>query len=66
MTPSIVLRWVQSNRHMIKRQLKSQPTWVGVKAKLAQFDRTGLMGLVQDLYAAHEDNRTFPHAKELP
>lgn len=30
---------------------KSYPTWSGVKAKLADFDRAGLIGLVPDLYA---------------
>jgi hypothetical protein len=48
---------------MVKRQSKSHPTWMDVKAKLASFDRTGLLGLVQDLYAAHRDNRTFLHAR---
>jgi hypothetical protein len=48
---------------MIKRPSKSQPTWIDVKAKLASFDRTGLLGLVQDLYAAHQDNQTFLHAR---
>jgi hypothetical protein len=42
---------------------KSQPVWKDVKAKLASFDRTGLLGLVGDLYAAHKDNRTFLHAR---
>src|SRR5437762_13339806 len=48
---------------MIKRQSKTQPKWTDVKAKLASFDRTGLLGLVQDLYVAHQDNRTFLHAR---
>ncbi len=48
---------------MIRRQSKSQPTWTDVKAKLASFDRRGLLGLVQDLYALHKDNRTFLHAR---
>ena len=42
---------------------KSQPTWTDVKAKLASFDRTGLLGLIQDLYAAHKDNQMFLHAR---
>src|ERR1700684_2240527 len=46
---------------MIKRQSKSQPKWTDVKAKLATFDRNGLLSLVQDLYAAHADNQTFLH-----
>jgi hypothetical protein len=48
---------------MIKRPSKSQPTWIDVKAKLTSFDRTGLLGLVQDLYAAHKDNQTFLHTR---
>jgi hypothetical protein len=48
---------------MIKRQSKSQPKWTDVKAKLASLDRPGLIGLVQDLYAAHPDNRTFLHTR---
>ena len=48
---------------MINRPSKSQPTWIDVKAKLASFDRTSLLGLVQDLYAAHKDNQVFLHAR---
>jgi hypothetical protein len=48
---------------MMVRQSKSQPTWTDVKAKLAGFDRTRLLALIQDLYAAHKDNRTFLHAR---
>jgi len=39
------------------------PTWIDAKAKLADFDRTGLIGLVQDLYAASKDNQAFLHAR---
>ena len=42
---------------------KSQPTWTDVKTKLASFDRTALLRLIQDLYAAHKDNRIFLHAR---
>ena len=48
---------------MAKRQPRSQPAWTDVKVKLASFDRRGLLGLIQDLYAAHKDNRTFLHAR---
>lgn len=48
---------------MPTRQDGSQPTWTNVKAKLASFDRLGLLGLIQDLYAAHKDNQTFLHAR---
>lgn len=42
---------------------KSAPSWGDVKAKLADFDRAGLIGLVQDLYAASKDNQAFLHAR---
>lgn len=42
---------------------KSSPSWSDVKAKLADFDRAGLIGLVQDLYAASKDNQAFLHAR---
>jgi len=48
---------------MPRRQAGSQPTWTDVKAKLASLDRPGLVGLIQDLYAAHKDNQTFLHAR---
>jgi hypothetical protein len=48
---------------MIQPQSKAQPKWTDVKAKLASFDRVRLLGLVQDLYAAHPDNRTFLHTR---
>jgi hypothetical protein len=48
---------------MIRGQKKSQPTWIDVKAGLESFDRTALLGLVHDLYAAHTDNQTFLHAR---
>jgi hypothetical protein len=48
---------------MVKRQPKSKPTWTDVKAKLASLDRPGLLGLIQDLYAAHKDNQTFLHTR---
>lgn len=42
---------------------KSAPSWGDVKAKLADFDRAGVIGLVQDLYAASKDNQAFLHAR---
>ncbi len=42
---------------------KSSPTWSDVKSKLADFDRAGLIGLVQDIYAASKDNQAFLHAR---
>jgi len=48
---------------MANPQSKSRPTWTDVKAKLASSDRAGLLGLVQDLYAANKENQTFLHAR---
>jgi hypothetical protein len=48
---------------MTKPEPKSQPTWTDVKAQLAAFDRTALLDLLHHLYAAHEDNRAFLHAR---
>ncbi|GAB1424128.1 hypothetical protein MASR2M16_13620 [Thauera terpenica] len=42
---------------------KNAPSWSDVKAKLTDFDRAGLIGLVQDLYAASKDNQAFLHAR---
>jgi len=42
---------------------KSKPSWGDVKSKLADFDRAGLLSLVQDLYAASKDNQAFLHAR---
>jgi hypothetical protein len=46
-----------------KGQSKSQPTWTDVKAKLADFDRAALLGLIQSLYSAHKDNQMFLHSR---
>ena len=40
----------------------SDPTWSDVKAKLMDFDRAGMLRLVQDLYAASRDNQNSLHA----
>ena len=42
---------------------KTTPSWSDVKTRLADFDRAGLLGLLQDLYAANRDNQTFLHAR---
>ena len=46
-----------------KRQSKSHPSWTDVKAKLAGFDRAGLLDLIQSLYSAHKDNQIFLHSR---
>ena len=42
---------------------KANLSWIDIKAKLADFDRARLLGLVQDLYAASKDNQAFLHAR---
>jgi hypothetical protein len=42
---------------------KNAPNWSDVKVKLANFDRTGLIGLIQDLHAANKDNQAFLHVQ---
>jgi hypothetical protein len=42
---------------------KSKPSWSDIKPKLADFDRAGLLGLVQDLYAVSKDNQNFLNAR---
>jgi hypothetical protein len=39
------------------------PTWNDVKGRLADFDRAGLVRLIQDLYAASKDNQAFLQAR---
>lgn len=42
---------------------KTTPVWIDVNTRLADFDRAGLIGLIQDLYAASKDNQAFLHAR---
>lgn len=42
---------------------KTTPTWSDVKATLAEFDRAGLLVLLQDLYASNKENQAFLHAR---
>jgi hypothetical protein len=42
---------------------KSAATWSDVKAKLVDFDRVGLLRLVQDMYTTSKDNQNFLHAR---
>jgi hypothetical protein len=45
------------------RNKKKAVSWNGVKAGLRDFDRTALLGVVQDLYTASKDNQAFLHAR---
>lgn len=42
---------------------KNTPSWSDVKNRLVDFDRAGLIGLVQDLYAASKENQAFLYAR---
>ena len=42
---------------------RTVPSWSDVKAKLAQFDRPGLVGLLGDLHSLCRENRAFLHAR---
>ena len=47
----------------VAKNKSTSPTWANVRAFLLTFDRAGLHGLVQDLYAASKDNQAFLHAR---
>jgi hypothetical protein len=47
----------------VAKDKSASPTWADVRAFLLTFDRAGLQGLVQDLYAAGKDNQAFLHAR---
>jgi len=42
---------------------KTTPSWSDVKARLADLERAGLVGLVQDMYAASKENQAFLHTR---
>ena len=48
---------------VVANEKSTLPSWKVVKAALQSFDRTGLLGLVQDLYTADQNNRSFLHAR---
>ena len=45
---------------------KKSATWVDVKANLDRLDRSGLVGIIRDLYEASNLNRRFLHARFVP
>jgi hypothetical protein len=48
---------------VVANEKSASPTWIDVKAALQTFDRVGLLGLLQDLYAGSKDNQAFLHAR---
>jgi hypothetical protein len=47
----------------VGNEKNTSSTWIDVKAALQAFDRAGLLGLLQDLYAGSKDNQAFLHAR---
>jgi hypothetical protein len=47
----------------VAKRKSASPTWIDIRGALSRFDRAGLLGLVQDLYAASRDNQAFLHAR---
>jgi hypothetical protein len=47
----------------VANEKSTLPSWKDVKTVLLAFDRTGLLGLVQDLYAVSRGNQAFLHAR---
>ena len=48
---------------MEKPNKKSAPSWSDLKTKLSDFDRTGLLALLQGLYSSSRENQAFLHAR---
>jgi hypothetical protein len=48
---------------MAINKIRTGPTWSEVKARLAHFDRPGLVGLLGDLHNLSRDNQAFLHAR---
>jgi hypothetical protein len=48
---------------IVAKDKSASPTWADVRAFLLTFDRAGLQGLIQDLYAASKDNQAFLNAR---
>lgn len=47
----------------MSRKEQTKPRWSDVKARLGEFDRAGLLGLLQDLYASSRDTQAFLNAR---
>ena len=48
---------------IVANEKSTLPSWKDVKTTLLTFDRIGLLGLVQDLYAVSSANQAFLHAR---
>jgi len=45
------------------KKTTSNPSWSDVKSRINNFDRAGLIGLIQSLYTASKENQIFVHAR---
>jgi hypothetical protein len=48
---------------MTRKKPEKNPGWSGLKPRLAEMDRNGLLKLIQDLYGASKDNKLFLHTR---
>jgi Transposase DDE domain/Transposase domain (DUF772) len=48
---------------IVAKDKSASPSWTDVRASLFKFDRAGLRGIIQDLYATSTDNQAFLHAR---
>jgi hypothetical protein len=48
---------------IVAKDKRTSPSWADVRAFLLKFDRAGLQGRIQDLYATSKDNQAFLHAR---
>jgi hypothetical protein len=48
---------------IVAKDKSASPSWADVRPFLLKFDRAGLQGLIQDLYATSKDNQAFLHAR---
>jgi len=48
---------------MAEKKDKARPGWSDIKSRISDWDRAGLIALIQDLYAASKDNQVFLHAR---
>ena len=46
-----------------KKKTRTKPSWSDVKFQIDNFDRAGLIALIQSLYAASKENQIFLHAR---
>ena len=53
----------RSGERVARNAKQAEPTWSGVKTKLANVDRAGLVGLIKDLHGLSRDNQAFLNAR---